>query len=309
MHLSIRLYWPDEGFDGPGFARLTDNVTAFDSTTLMPRVTLLLANGTAKLTGPILLSVLRASKNGDPNGYSKDLWLKEVAISGDPINAPCFVGLPMSKFWNNNYSITGAFYARHPEQRVRDYSPSDDGGFANNPDTTYLIGMFSFALGDAVVVSGKMPTHPRTRHNPNGVTTEHPDVLYFSISTAAAPLDGRGWASATDEEIPLDSRDFYTIVISWPWNRPKTATLEHGVVWLTPGHGEGDFVGARDWVGAVYVRYQGTSKNWTNSPHYTPMPTIQEPISQDAIVMGEYFPVMEYTTASAFDRATTMATS
>ena len=136
-------------------------------------------------------------------------------------------------FWNTNYSVTGAFEAEHPEKRVRDHPPNDDGGFANNPDTKYMTIDFSFGFGEVLVVRGKMPTHPKTRRGEDTLP-EDPQVQYFSASTAGSPPSGEGWNTLCDEQFPLDDDGYYTIVVSWAWNRPSNAILENGVAWLDP---------------------------------------------------------------------------
>jgi hypothetical protein len=285
VHLSIRTYLADRGYDGTGVLPLNGTGSG------LPVVTLVLPGG-RKISGPALVDILRARKSGDPNGYQLKEWLDLVAQSDDPTNAPCLPAPFAQVFWNTDYSVTGAF-EKNPEQRVRDHPANNDGGFANNPDTKYMVIPFSFGFNDVLVVRGRMPTHPSTRQGDNFLP-RNPDVQYFSVSTAAAPSYGAGWDTVCDEEIPVDEHGNYTVVISWPWNRPAAATLEHGVAWLHPGGGEGNFVGARNWVGVVYIRYQNCSPDWKHSPWLIPMPTVENPIPQDPLVMGPYYPVAEY---------------
>eukprot|EP00008_Paramoeba_atlantica_P013321 CAMPEP_0201482696 /NCGR_PEP_ID=MMETSP0151_2-20130828/6957_1 /ASSEMBLY_ACC=CAM_ASM_000257 /TAXON_ID=200890 /ORGANISM="Paramoeba atlantica, Strain 621/1 / CCAP 1560/9" /LENGTH=453 /DNA_ID=CAMNT_0047865507 /DNA_START=227 /DNA_END=1588 /DNA_ORIENTATION=- len=294
IHLSIRTYLADRGYDGTG------NVKIDGAGFGLPAVTLAL-EGRKKVSGPDLLQLLRVQKDGDPNGYTIGQWLFNVKSAGDSVNAPCLPEPTFQLFWNTDYSVTGAFHALHPRERVINYPPSTAGGFANNPDTCYMIAPISFGFGEVVVVRGKMPTHPRTR---SGETTlpEDPQVQYFSVSTAAAPCSGQGWDTVCDEQIPVDKNGYYHVVVSNPWNRPTNALRENGVVWLNPGIGEGYYIGARSWVGCIYIRYQNTSSNWVESPANIPMPTEEEPIPQDPFIMREYFPVAKYMSKAKFER-------
>lgn len=289
IHLSIRSYLADRGYDGTG------NILLNGTGSGLPVITLVLPGG-KKITGPSLVQVLRAVKKGDPNGYELGEWLYLVGKSEDPKNAPC-LPIPYAQvFWNTDYSVTGAFEATSPEKRVIEHPADGTGGFANNPDTKYLIMTYSFGHDDVLVVRGKMPSHPTTRKGDATLPSETPNVQYFSVSTASAPSYGAGWDTMCDEEIPVDEFGNYTIVVSWPWNRPASATLDHGVAWLSPGGGEGNYVGARNWVGLVYFRFQACDPNWKHSPWNVPMPTVENPVPLEPKYMGPYYPVGEYAT-------------
>lgn len=294
VHLSIRTYLADEGYDGTG------NVKLEESGSGLPIVTL--NTPTANITGPALLNLLQALKHGDPFGYTKEQWISEISQASDKINAPMFP-IPVAEvFWNTAFSVSGLFEAYYPEQRVIDFPPSNAGGFASNPDTSYILIPFSFGFGEVLVVKGRLPTHPYTRKGETKLPEENTEVQYFSISTAAGPAWGCGWDTVYDEEIPTDKFGDYTVVVSWPWNRPANAVKENGVVWLSPGRGEGDYVGARNWAGLLYIRFQNSNPNWIHNPKNIPIPTIEHPIPQDPIVMGPYYPTGAYMSKVEFER-------
>lgn len=293
IHLAMRTYLADEGYDGTGNVELY----AKEGNGL-PLVTLVLPDG-ERLTGPQLVDILDARKEGDPNGYQLDQWLTLVANSKNPELAPVPFEPFAQVFWNTNYSVTGSFEL-NPEKRVKDYPPSDDGGFASNPDTRYMTIPFYLQQEKVFVIRGKMPTHPRTRRGETTLPVD-PQVQYFSVSTAAAPPYGAGWDTVCDEQIPVDENGYYTIVVSWPWYRPKNATRENGIAWLSPGDGEGHFLGARIWVGLLYIRYQNSSPNWAESPMNIPQPTVEEPFPQDERIMGPYYPRGKYMSTAEFE--------
>jgi hypothetical protein len=296
VHLSIRTYLVDEGYDGTGNVKLDEK----EPKSGLPIVTLNVPG--RNITGPELLNLLQAIKVGDPNGYQLEQWLTEISQAPDKINAPSLPIPEAQVFWNTNYSVSGLFIANYPEQRVIDFPPSTAGGFANNNDTKYLLIPYSFGFGEILVIQGRLPTHPFTRKGENTLPNEQPEVQYFSITTAAGPSFGASWDGVYDEQIPVNKYGDYIIVISWPWNKPSNAKRENGVVWLNPGNMEGNYVGARGWLGLTFIRFQNCNPSWKYSPELIPMPSIENPIPQDPIVMGPYYPTAMYMSKEEFEK-------
>lgn len=295
VHLAIRTYLVDSEYDGTGNVKLYEK----EPKSGLPIVTLNVPG--KSITGPELLNLLQALKEGDPVGLSREQWLTDISQASDKTNAP---SLPIPEgqiFWNTAYSVSGLFLEEHPEQRVEQFPPSNAGGFASNPDTSYFLIPYSFGFGEILVIRGRLPTHPYTRKG-NNFLPENPEVQYFSITTAAAPACGESYDTAYDEQIPVNKYNDYTVVVSWPWNRPANAILENGVVWLNPGSLEGHYVGARGWLGLVFLRFQGADPNWKNNPKNIPMPTIENPIPQDPIIMGPYYPIASYMSKAEFEK-------
>jgi hypothetical protein len=291
VHIAIRTYLVDNGYDGTGICLLEPNLLPYESIGL-PTAKLLLSPYTS-LSGSKLLQLLQVKKEGDPNGYQLDDWLSHIRLSNDPESAPCLPVSVAQKFWNTDYSVTGLFYATDPEKRVQCCPPSTAGGFASNPDTNYIIIPISFAYGDIVHLRAKMPTHPCTRHNNSSGLKDQ--VQYLSITTGAGPSSGQGWDTVYDEQLDnvLDDDGFYNVIICWPWKRSLIKDWSQKA-WLSPANGEGRNVGARCWVLLVYLRFQNCHKDWAESPGNIPMPTIENPIPQDAKIMKEYYPIATY---------------
>jgi hypothetical protein len=298
VHISIRSYLSNKGYDGTGNVKL--NVSNSNITNGLPIVTLVLIGG-KKIKGDELVTILQAEKKGDPDGYTKNQWFLDIERSEDKINSPSFVEPVSQLFWDTDYSVTGAFEAKSPKQRVINHPPSGQGGFANNPDTKYMVLPFSFGFGEVLVIRGKMPSHPVTWHGGDFLPKD-PEVQYFSISTAAAPPSGEGWDTLCDEQIPTNENGTYTIVVSWPWNRPENAVRKNGISWLNPGSGEGHYIGARSWVGLIYFRFQNPKIGWKYSPSNIPIPTFENPIPKDPIIMGPFYPKAEYTSKLKFEK-------
>ena len=304
IHLAIRTYLVDKGYDGTGNVKLKENENENENENEcaqgLPEVLLGKENGET-ISGPELVKLLKAEKNGDPPGYQVDHWLADINACDDKTNAPCLPNPAAQVFWNTDYSVTGAFEATKPKQRVIDHPPSTAGGFATNPDTSYMVIPFSFGFGEVVVVKAKKPTHPYTREGNTRFPID-PQVQYFSISVAAGPGSGQTWDTVFDEELPVDEKGYFTAVISWPWNRPSNATYKNGIVYMNPIGGEGHYIGARAWVGVIYIRYQNCSMTWKHSPQNIPMPTVNNPIPQGPFTMEAYYPVATNMSKERFEK-------
>jgi hypothetical protein len=296
IHLSIRAYIPDVGFDGTGNVEL-DHKTATVPYGL-PEVTLNLPGG-RELKGKAMAKALQVSRENEATGFSRGEWLELVKDSRDSVNAPAVPTVEFQRFWDASYSINGLFVP-DPAERVRLFPPNNNGGFANNPDTIYEAAVFSLNFGQVVVVKAKMPTHQTTRHGQE-TWKSGTNLRYFSVSASGAPPSGVGWTSLFDEEIPVDKDGNFTLVMSWAEDRPKNATKKCGVAWIDFGGGEGHYVGARNWVNFLYFRYQNMNRDWPQSPANIPIPTTENPIPQDAKVMQEFYPRAIYMSKADFE--------
>lgn len=294
IHLSIRNYVPDVGFDGTGNVRLDEKDRSG-----LPEVTLHLPDGREISEGEEMAKILRVTRRNNPAGFSEADWLELVQDSRDPRNAPAVPDVQFQRFWNTPYSVNGSF-VQDPARRVELYPANNEGGFATNPDTVYQWAQFSLGFGQVAVIRAKMPRHARTRH---GQTSWPQDsqLRYFSVSSSATAPSGAGWQSLFDEEIPTDDHGNFTLVMSWPEDRPSNAVKENGVAWIDFGAGEGRYVGARNWVNVLYFRYQDNSPGWRQSPSRIPVPTVENPVPQDAEVMQEYYPRAVYMSKQDFE--------
>ena len=287
---------PYPGYDGTGNVLLDDESGKLG----LPVVSLTLPSGQV-ITGPSLLTYLQVQKVLQP-AYSLTDWTNAVAASNDTVNAPILRNVTFERFWSLGYNVLGLFYASNPLQRVQLYPPSNAGGFSQNVETQYLSAGFSLSYGEVLVVRGKMPSYPRTQ-NGDEYFDNTTQLQYFSIGICGSAPSGGCWSSYHDEEIPVDEDGYYTAVVSWPWNRPVNAVLTNNVTWLNPGYGEGTYVSARNWIGALIIRFQNPNPNviWPESPVNVPMPTLANPVPQESVVMGEYYPRSEYMSKAQFE--------
>ena len=160
-----------------------------------------------------------------------------------------------------------------------------------DPGTVYLVAYLSRKYGPVFVVRGKMPTFPDTFAGADGkglATMPPADVQYWSLVTLASAPSGELWDGVFDMQVPLDRDGNYTIVVSRPEDRPKNATLDHGVAWIDWGPGEGlnDQRNRKDW-GMLLVRIMSADPKWEDSPTKIVKP------GMEAEVLGPYYPRRE----------------
>jgi len=297
VHLELRNYIPDVGYDGTGCVPLDEEGYG------LPRVSLELGGTTFR--GKIMRDILCATPQREFPGSTVKAWVYKVRNSYSPESAP---SLPpaaepyyFQRFWNTGYSADGAFIL-DPKERVDKYPVDvDDPGVLNaNPDCVYVFAFVSLARGKVFVVNAKMPKYSKTKHGQKK-WDKHDQLRYWSASSGGALPSGWGWDTVYDEEMPLDDKGKFTLVMSWPEDRPVNARPECGVKWLDFGSGEGRYIGARNWVNILYMRYQTMSKTWSESPANIPQPTLENPIPQDHQVMQDYYPLAKYMSKTDFE--------
>lgn len=304
-HLALRSYLPDVGFDGLGNSAMPGLEAGIPVDKALPKLVVIVDKPGSPnehvLTGADALEYIQAQKIGQAQQYKTDAWLKRVAISLDPENAPAWKVPTFERFWNMDYSVNGAF-VKDPETRVTEHPPRNDGAWLSNPDTVYEVGFFSLAHGEVVVMQGTMPTFPDTRRGEKSWPEQQSQLRYWSMTTGGTAPSGLGWATVYDEEIPLNENREFVIVMSRAIDRPANASRENGVKWIEFGSGEGYFLGARNWVTSVYIRYQASSRDWARSPKHIARPIPKSPEPKDAETMGPYYPTAKYTTKEEFEK-------
>lgn len=300
IRLSLRIYLVDDGYDGTGNRKLYDTAPIVGGYPL-PQLSLDLPDR-KDITGPTLLTILQVQKVNDPPGYSEEEWLQLVNHSHDPINAPALLEPIFQVYYNNPYSVTSSFLGTDWKLRTLLFPANHDGGFANNPNTRYLISMFSFSYGELFVIRAKLPTHPKTRRGNTEWPVNRTQVQYYSVTTGGGPSWGEGYDTVYDEQFLVDKYGYYTVVVSTPIKKPSPAAINSGVRWLDPGAGEGRYIHARNWIGVIYIRFQNPDPDWKESPLNVPVPTVKQPIPQEPVVMKEYFPVGVYMSLEQFEK-------
>ncbi len=175
-------------------------------------------------------------------------------------------------------------------------------GLGANPANAYVFAWLDRSFGpdrnghNIAVMHGKLPTTPATYAGESRMQRAT-QLRYWSACNGEGPASGKTTGPClADEEVPIDARRDYTIVVSLPQDRPKNATAKCGVAWM-------------DW---------GTTGDGATRPRSTMMvlrnlATTDHPAFRNAVqnvadpakikdVMGAYLPTVTYTTAARFQR-------
>ena len=282
LGMSIRNYLPDRGRDGTGDAGL-------------PTFVLNLADGT-KLKGQAACAMLDPIKDPSGSTFPAGLWKSLVAASPDPANAPAVNPPKWEKFFNALYNVAGIFIADQDEREAT-YPPTESGGFQANPDTSYLLTPISLNFGKVLVIKGKMPTFPKSLPAAKTWTPKSPQVRYWSLCSGSSPVTGLGYDCVYDQQVPINKKRQYTIVVSRKADRPANARPQCGYRWIDFGAGENyDDPAERDHVGNMYMRFMAANTSWKQAPQNVKTPGTEQK------VMGAYFPTSKYTTKASFQK-------
>jgi hypothetical protein len=117
-----------------------------------------------------------------------------------------------------------------PYQQASNMLPP--GGFFDNLDNAYMVAFDTSSYGDIVVFHGKAPTTPQT-YLPSDTTMGTGQLRYWSMCSNTSTTQYLGCVK--DDDVPVDSQGYYTIVISSAANRPVTAKPACGIEWLPKG--------------------------------------------------------------------------
>ena len=126
-------------------------------------------------------------------------------------------------------------------------APSYEPSATAVPYINYFVRGMSCAQGKVVVLTGKLPTFPRTR---DGLATmPSAQMRYWSLVGYAVPTlgetikiglgntEGMGAPlhAVLDEDLVLNAQREYVIVLSQPQDRPANATAANGITWVDWG--------------------------------------------------------------------------
>jgi len=159
-----------------------------------------------------------------------------------------------------------------------------EGGFYPNLDNHYIRTIINRKHGPVFLLRGKAPTTPKT-HGGDDVMGDG-ELRYWSVCSNQGFANTRVNDCLFDEEIPLDPRGYYTIIVSREEDRPRNATPECGIGWL-PMAEDGDGLFDPD-VTVVQIRHMLTAPGFEHS--------VQRVFRQEDLsdVMGEYLPASRY---------------
>ncbi len=159
-----------------------------------------------------------------------------------------------------------------------------EGGFFPNLDNQYIRTIINTRFGDVLVIRGKAPTTPTTFKGDKTMGTG--DMRYWSMCSNQGFANTRVNDCVFDEQVPLDAKGYYTIMVSKKKDRPRVAHTECGIAWL-PIADDGDGVKDPD-VAVVQLRHM------LASPSFKQGVTSVDKDSDIDAVMGEYAPKGTY---------------
>jgi len=298
LQMVLRIYLPDQGWDGAGWGPSDQSFSGRG----LPTYEGTLADGT-KLDATGVIEQFAVPINENTKQPLTDAqWIdlvnaKENDPALDPVTSPARKNPKWEKYWTLPYSILGAF--KSPEELAKiSFSGAMDGG--GDPTTQYFYTFLNRKYGPVYVMRGKMPTFPDTFAGATGGGLEiMPDAesQYWSLVSCEAAPSGQIVDGLTDMQVPLDADRNYTIVYSRAEDRPANATEENGIAWIewSPrGEGLNDPRNREDF-GMLMLRIMANNPAWAQRPDLVTAPGMEES------VMGSYLPKGEYTDKATFE--------
>ena len=165
------------------------------------------------------------------------------------------------------------------------------GGFYPNLDNNYVRTIINRKHGKVFVLKGKLPNTPKTYHGDEIMSKG--DMVYWSICSNQGFANTRVNDCLFDEQVPVNNKGEYTIVVSRVEDRPRNAFPECGIGWL-PMADDGDGAIDED-VTVIQIR------NMLSSPEFNHAIQNVSEIGKEKDVMGPYLPFSFYTTTGAFE--------
>lgn len=217
------------------------------------------------------------------------------AFCNDPFTAPAQNPPVTEKFFGIPYSVQGMFLP--PDERAKLKPPSScklAKGFEGNADNAYMMTFLNSHFGKVVEFRGRYPRTPRTYFDNKVWDQSKADLRYWSVMSGNELSSTQIAAGIADEQIPVNKDGTFSIVVSKPEDRPKSATQACGHAWLDWGR-RGDFTG-RDGQTTLVWRNTLPANGFDKS-----FLAVCEPGTEKA-VMGDYLPTGRYfDDATAFD--------
>ncbi len=270
-----RVYVPDSGRNRRGGEPL-------------PTPELRLADGNV-LRGQAMCDALNSNHVYQSQNLSLPVYQSYVHWPGkDPATNPATPTFSFEKFFSLSYLLSS--YKSPAEHAAADYTPV--GTFYNNLDARYMVGTYSFAFGQVLVVRGKLPKTPRTdsgeKRMGGGQMREWDMCVEESLAVTGT------YRCLYDEQFPLRKGRRYVMVVAHAGFRPSNARKKCDVAWL-PANPTGDAAGRPD-IGSLVTR------NIIPSPRFHKTSWDVNQPNTAAQVMGPYYPTGAYMSKTQFEK-------
>jgi hypothetical protein len=254
----------------------------------LPKPELHLADGSV-LKGQALCDALNSNHAYASQNLPLPAYQSYVNWPGkDPATNPATPDFSFEKFFSLSYTLSS--YKSPAEHAAADYTPV--GTFYNNLDARYMVGTYSFAFGQVLIVRGKMP---KTPHTDSGETRMGGGQMREWDMCVEESLAVTGtYRCLYDEQFPLRKGRRYVMVVAHAGFRPSNARKKCGVAWL-PADPAGDAAGRPD-IGSLVTR------NVIPSPRFHKTSWDVTRPNTAAQVMGPYYPTGTYMSKAQFEQ-------
>ena len=270
-----RIYVPDKNRNESGGVPL-------------PEVVLVLNNG-EELRGEKACDALRSNQapqiSIDAIGLPMTVYSKLLKQPGKPDTWPATVPPTWYLQYDREF-LLGIYNGQLPKSFRK-----STGGFYPNLDNNYVRTIINRKHGKVFVLKGKLPNTPKTFHGDEFMSKG--DMVYWSICSNQGFANTRVNDCLFDEQVPVNNKGEYTIVISRVEDRPRNAFPECGIGWL-PMADDGDGAIDED-VTVIQIR------NMLSSPEFKHAIQNVSDIGKEKDIMGPYLPFSFYTTTGAFE--------
>jgi hypothetical protein len=285
-----RVYLPDRGRD---FTGGVGNPTA----------SYVAANGVTS-TGQAACTTLSTKPgasniiNINPILFSESQIQQLLALSTSPEH-PAVKRAAWYKYFGPAWMLA-PYYAGTSQASKISTLPLTATGLGANPANGYVFTWLDRSFGpnhnghNIAVMHGKLPTTPATYAGEPRMARATQLRYWSACNSEGLPSGKTTGPCLADEEVPINAKRDYTIVVSLPQDRPKNATDKCGVSWMNWGT-----------TGDGYTRPRSTLmilRNLATTAHPA-FPSAVQNIADPAKVkhvMGAYLPSVTYTTAAKF---------
>jgi hypothetical protein len=176
------------------------------------------------------------------------------------------------------------FYGPAQELPIND--PKRGAGIFANNDIAYVFTGTSQGFGKVLTIHGRAPTFADTRPGPR-LMPKGKQLRYFSFCQYE-PASQRVIDCRSDDRIAVDSKGFYTVVVSTPENKPSNARSSCGVTWLPWGPFK---------QGLLIYRHMLADRSFKQAVQRVPEPGLEKK------TMGTFYPDAHYLDdKAAFER-------
>ena len=293
MLIVERVYLPDAGRDfSGGVGDPTASYVAADGT---------VSSGSAACA--TLQTKAGASSLTDVNKLVFPLATYNALLASNPSpEAPAVDPTAWYKYFSPAW-MEAPYLAGTPQASQIAALPTTGTGLGANPANGYVFAWLNRAFGpnhndhNIAVLHGEFPTTPATYAGEATMPTAATQLRYWSMCNNEGATSGKTTGPClADEQVPINAKRMFTIVVSLPQDRPSNATARCGVAWMNFGTtGDGY---TKPLSTLLIMRNLSTT---ATPPFKSAVQNVASP-SSIASTMGKYLPAVTYSDKAQFDK-------